>query len=91
MLEKLDWVKAHYEELAMLLSQPEVVADQARWQRLLREHAQLEPLFHACNAYEQLLTQRTEAEEMVSDPDMADMAQELTAESGKPEDAILKW
>ena len=79
MLEKLDWVKAHYEELSMLLSQPEVVADQARWQRLLREHAQLEPLFHACNAYEQLLTQRTEAEEMVSDPDMADMAQEELA------------
>ena len=64
----------------MLLSQPEVVADQARWQRLLREHAQLEPLFHACGAYEQLLAHRAEAEEMLSDSDMADMAQEELSE-----------
>ena len=60
----------------MLLSQPEVVADQARWQRLLREHAQLEPLFQACGQYEQLLAQRSEADEMLRDPDLADMAQE---------------
>lgn len=76
MLDKLDWVKAHYEELSMLLSQPEVVADQARWQQLLREHAQLEPLFHACEAYEQMLSHRAEAEEMLLDADMADMARD---------------
>ena len=76
MLERLDWVKGRYEELSMLLSQPEVVADQARWQRLLREHAQLEPLFQACGRYEQLLAQRREADEMLRDPDLADMAQE---------------
>ena len=76
MLERLDWVRGRYEELSMLLSQPEVVADQARWQRLLREHAQLEPLFQACGQYEQLLAQRGEADEMLRDPDLADMAQE---------------
>lgn len=76
MLERLDWVRGRYEELSMLLSQPEVVADQARWQRLLREHAQLEPLFQACGQYEQLLAQRSEADEMLRDPDLADMARE---------------
>ena len=76
MLERLDWVRGRYEELSMLLSQPEVVADQARWQRLLREHAQLEPLFQACGQYEQLLAQRGEADEMLRDPDLADMARE---------------
>lgn len=76
MLERLDWVRGRYEELSMLLSQPEVVADQARWQRLLREHAQLEPLFQACGQYEQLLAQRGEVDEMLRDPDLADMAQE---------------
>ncbi|HIQ71398.1 MAG TPA: peptide chain release factor 1 [Candidatus Onthenecus intestinigallinarum] len=76
MLERLDWVRGRYEELSMLLSQPEVVADQARWQCLLREHAQLEPLFQACGQYEQLLAQRSEADEMLRDPDLADMAQE---------------
>ena len=76
MLERLDWVRGRYEELSMLLSQPEVVADQARWQRLLREHAQLEPLFQACGQYEQLLAQRSEADEILRDPDLADMAQE---------------
>ena len=76
MLERLDWVRGRYEELSMLLSQPEVVADQARWQRLLREHAPLEPLFQACGQYEQLLAQRSEADEMLRDPDLADMARE---------------
>ena len=43
MIEKLDWVHPRLEEVGMLLSDPEVVKDQKRWQQLVREHARLEP------------------------------------------------
>ena len=47
MLEKLEWIRGRYEELGMLLSQPDTVADQAEWRALMKEHAQLEPLMQA--------------------------------------------
>ena len=76
MLDKLDWIRPKYEELSMQLSLPEVAADQSRWRALMREHAQLEPLYHASQAYEALLERRKEAEEMLSDTELADMARE---------------
>ena len=35
MFEKFDWMLARYQELSEAVSQPEIIADQARWQRLL--------------------------------------------------------
>ena len=79
MLDKLDWVHPRFEELGALLSEPDVVSDQERWRALMREHSQLEPLDHAVARYAQLLDERAEAKEMLSDPDMADMAKEELA------------
>jgi peptide chain release factor 1 len=76
MREKLDWIKPKYEELSMRLSLPEVAADTQAWRALMREHAQLEPLYLAAQEYEALLSHRAEAEEMLAEPEMADMAQE---------------
>ena len=45
MIEKLDWVQPRFEELGALLSDPEVVQDQEKWRKLMREHNQLEPLY----------------------------------------------
>ena len=42
MFEKFDWMLARYQELSEAVSQPEIIADQARWQKLLKEHASLE-------------------------------------------------
>ncbi|MBE5800498.1 MAG: peptide chain release factor 1 [Clostridiales bacterium] len=79
MLDKLDWVHPRFEELGALLSDPDVVSDQEKWRTLMREHSQLEPLDRAVARYAQLLDERTGAREMLSDPDMADMAKEELA------------
>ena len=79
MLDKLDWVHPRFEELGALLSEPDVVSDQERWRALMREHSQLEPLDAAVRRYAQMLEDRTMAKEMLSDPDMADMAKEELA------------
>ena len=52
MFEKFDWMLARYQELSEAVSQPEIIADQARWQRLLKEHAALEPAVEAYRAYQ---------------------------------------
>lgn len=75
MTEKFQWMQERYNELSEAVSQPEIIADTARWQRLLKEHAQLEPAIQAWQRYQQLLTQQTEAEEMLNDPELAPMAQ----------------
>ncbi len=79
MLDKLDWVHPRFEELGALLSEPDVVSDQERWRALMREHSQLEPLDAAVRRYAQLLDERVSAKDMLSDPDMADMAKEELA------------
>ena len=47
MTEKFQWMQERYNELSEAVSQPEIIADTARWQRLLKEHAQLEPAVQA--------------------------------------------
>ncbi len=85
MLEKIEWIRGRYEELGMLLSQPETVADQARWRALMKEHAQLEPLMQAGERYRMTAAHRAQAQEMLADPDMADMARE---EIGEADEAL---
>lgn len=76
MFEKFDWMLARYQELSEAVSQPEIIADQARWQRLLKEHAALEPAVEAYRAYQKTLSDLAEAREMLSQPDMAELAQD---------------
>ena len=42
MFEKLEALKARYEELSQQLADPAVIADQEVWRRGMREHAELE-------------------------------------------------
>ncbi len=80
MFEKFDWILGRYEELSEAVSQPDIIADQAKWQKLLREHAQLEPSVVAYRAYEDTLRQLLEARELLESPDMAEMAREELTE-----------
>ncbi len=76
MFEKFDWIVGRHQELAEAVSQPEIIADQALWQKLLKEHASLEPSVEAYGAYQQTLAQMQEARALLSQPDLADLAQE---------------
>ena len=72
MIEKFQWIQERYDELSQAVSQPEIIADTARWQRLLKEHAQLEPAVEAWKRYQALTSQEHQAEEMLSDPELAE-------------------
>ena len=80
MIDRLDWVQPRFEELGALLSDPDVVQDQEKWRRLMREHNQLEPLCAAVQRYRRMLATREEAQAMLDDPDMGEMAKEELAQ-----------
>ncbi len=76
MLKKLDWVHPRMEELGMLLSDPAVAQDQEKWRALMREHSQLEPLDQAVSHYAALEEEKKQAQMLLDEPDMEQMARE---------------
>ena len=74
MFEKFDFMIARHQELTEAIGQPEIIADTDKYQKLLKELALLTPAVEAYSAYRDTLTQIGEAEEMLSLPEMADMA-----------------
>ncbi|MDD3411115.1 MAG: peptide chain release factor 1 [Eubacteriales bacterium] len=76
MFEKFDWMEGRFQELSEALSQPDVLADTARWRKLSKEHAALHPAVEAYHEYQQTLSHIAEAKELLDQPDMADMARE---------------
>ena len=69
-----------YEEISEAIVQPEIIADQAIYQALLKERAALEPAVEAWQGYLVLERQRAEAEEMLTDPDLCETAREEIAD-----------
>lgn len=68
--------RARLHELDALLSAPDVVDQMDRFRTLSREHAEASIVVGVFNRYLQREADMTTAREMLSDPDMAEMAQE---------------
>ena len=75
MFEKFEWIQERYDELSEAIVQPEVIADTAKYQALLKERAGLEPQVTAWASYQALLRHIAEAKDLLGDPDLADVAQ----------------
>lgn len=76
MLAKLDHLTERLEELGNLLMQEGITADMENYRKLTREHAELGPLVALYAEYRQAAEDMSSAEEMLSDPEMREMAQE---------------
>ncbi len=76
MFDKFEWIASRYEELSEAIVQPEVIADMAKYQACLKERAALEPQVEAWHQYQSLLDGIAQAQEMLADPDLADMARD---------------
>ena len=76
MFNKFEWIVARYEELSVAIVQPEIIADTAKYQACLKEHAALEPQVETWQRYQRLLDAIAQAKEMLADPDLAAMARE---------------
>ena len=76
MLNKLKAVADRFEELTFKSQQPDFYNDPAKAAKLLREKNELEPIVEAYEAYRQAEKDILDAQELLSDPEMKDMAQE---------------
>ena len=70
--EKLDQLDARYQEMTHELSTPEVVADSARFQKLAKQHAELEAIVSKHREYKQIEKDLAGARQMVLESDDAE-------------------
>lgn len=73
---RLDQLSDRHEELTALLADAEVIADNSKFRKLSREHNDLQEITDVWHQYTQAEADIVTAEEMLSDPDFKEMAQE---------------
>ncbi|MCK5122127.1 MAG: peptide chain release factor 1 [Methylococcales bacterium] len=80
---KLDNLSDRFEEIAALLSQPEVQSDQNKFRSLSQEYAQIDPLVACYKSYQENQENLEAAKEMAKDPDpeLREMAKEEQQEA----------
>ena len=76
MLDRLKEIERKYSILEERLQQPEVYADPALFRTLSKEQKELAPLVDAYRQYRQRLSDRDEARDLLSDPDLKELARE---------------
>lgn len=82
-LLKLENLSERHAEIAILLSENEVIADQNRFRKLSMEYSQLEPVVKEHERYLQATENKETALEMLDDPEMKELAQEELKEADK--------
>lgn len=81
--EKLTQLGERYEEVGVLLSDPEVISNQDKYRELSKEYAELEPVVQSFERYSEVLNNIDEAKQMLKDEDadVREMAQEEIQEN----------
>jgi peptide chain release factor 1 len=85
---RLQQVQARFEEIALLLSQPEVMSDQNRFRNLSVEYAQVEPLVRAWQQYQANEAAIDEVRQMLEDPDLKELAEDELTEAERNREAL---
>ena len=75
MLEKLAAIEAKFSQIEARLAAPETYQDPAQVARLNKEQTNLRPLVETFRRYQATLEQRDQAEELLHDPEMKELAQ----------------
>ncbi|MCF6189560.1 MAG: peptide chain release factor 1 [Cocleimonas sp.] len=82
-LNKLEALGDRQEEVTSLLADPDIMADQNQFRQLSMEYSQLDPVVVEYKKYSQALDDKATAEEMLSDPELKEMAQEELSDAKK--------
>jgi len=85
---KLEHISERYQEIAALLADPAVQGDADRFRDLSRECAQVEPLSQCYQRYLAAEAELQSAEQMLSDPEMAELAADACREARETLDQI---
>ena len=78
-LDKLEGVKVRFEQVGELITQPDILSDMKRYIQLSKEYKELEPVVTAYNGYRNLLSNITNAKDILAsskDDELKAMAKE---------------
>ena len=76
MFEKLESVEKRFEELTTKISDPAVIADNNEWRKLVKEHSSIEDIVSKYREYKQTRKTMEEAQEMMQDKELKELAEE---------------
>ena len=86
--EKLEKIKEKYEALAAQIVLPEVIADNKGWTKLVKEHAELEPVVSAYNEYQKIERDIAGAKEIMDSETDAELVQLAKEELEEKREAL---
>ncbi len=75
LIAKLEHIADRHEELNAMLCDPEIAQDKRRFLKLSREHADTDAIVKTFNEFRQVENNLAEARELLSDPDMRELAE----------------
>ena len=75
MFQRLEDVEKRYEELNVLIADPEVISKQTEWKKLMKEHSDIEDIVIKYREYKAVAKNMEEAKEMLNDPEMKELAE----------------
>lgn len=81
MFENLQELENKYQELTKSISDPEVIADQESWRKMMKEQSDLEPIVEKYREYKKTQSELEEAKELMKDPEMKELAEEEMLEA----------
>lgn len=93
MFEKLEQMALRFRELEGLIGDPNIIADQEQWKKLVKEHATLEPIIALYNEYLKVIQNIKECEEIINDgedKEMVALAKEEHASDIKKKNALTE-
>ena len=76
MFEKLESVEKRYVELTEKISDPEVIANNNEWRKLVKEHSSIEDVVLKYREYKETEKNMQEAKDMMEDKEMRELAEE---------------
>ena len=71
-----DEIELQYEDVERQLSDPEVIANQSRYKELSQKYTELKEFVEQYRVYKSLLDQKKDVQELLADPEMAEIAKE---------------
>lgn len=77
MYDKLDFILEKYEELSLKVSDPEVISDQAVWQKSMKDMAEMEPIVNKYKEYKKVRDDLKDTKEMLGDGGMDEELRDL--------------
>jgi len=87
-IEKLEGVKTRFDEVAELITKPDIISDMKRYIKLSKEYKDLEPVIQAYNDYRNILSNVKNAKDILVEENDEEMREMAKAELGELNDSL---